>query len=96
MTLSVRSDVHCLPVSASVENDIKNDWYGTDVDCTEDMSKNMQNSIIENKASVQSHVQNFNEINQTKNDFEFDSDDDSEISFFISTESVEDYGEAAL
>ena len=94
MTLSVRSDVHCLPVSASVD-DIKK-TIGTDVDCTEDMSKNMQNSIIENKASVQSHVQNFNEINQTKNDFEFDSDDDSEISFFISTESVEDYGEAAL
>ena len=35
-------------------------------------------------------------IDQIRNNFEFNSDNDSEISFFISTESVEDYGEAAL
>ena len=37
-----------------------------------------------------------NEKDQMKNNFEFDSDDDSKLCFFISTDSVAEDGEAAL
>ena len=49
-----------------------------------------------NKKNISDSLQNINEIDQMKNNFEFDSDDDSRLSFFTSTDSVGEDCEEAL
>ena len=93
--LPVRTGVSFVTNPTPVHNYLKQSIC-TDVDSTEDLSKDVKNSIIEVNPTVQTDVQNINEIDQIKNNFEFDLEDDSELSFFTSTESVGEECEEAL
>ena len=95
LTLPVRTAVSFVLNPTPVHNYL-NKSICTDVDSTEDLSKDVKNSILEVNPPVQSDVQNVNEIDQIKNNFEFDLDDDSELSFFSSTESVGEECQEAL
>ena len=93
--LPVRTGVSFVTNPTPVHNYLKQSIC-TDVDSTEDLSKDLKNFILEVNPPVQSDVQNINEIDKIKNNFEFDLDDDSELSFFTSTESVGDECQEAL
>ena len=68
----------------------------TDVDCTKEIEESLQDSSQLSKLSVKTHVQNLNNVSQISSDFEFASDENSEISFFSASSSVGEDVDAAL
>ena len=48
------------------------------------------------KITVKSHVQNLTNVTQISSDFEFDSDENSEISYITASSSVDEDGDAAV
>ena len=56
----------------------------------------IQNPILVLHDAVKVCVEFFNDVDNKGTKFEFDFNEDSEISYFTSTDSVEDLGEAAL
>ena len=95
MTLPVSTPVYCVPISTSVHGDTKKS-ISTDVDCTQPEKNNMNDSSDNLKLSVEGHVQNSKNVSQIQSNFEFDLDEDSDISFMSSSSSVGEYGDAAI
>ena len=48
------------------------------------------------KITVKSHVQNLTNVTQISSDFEFNSDENSEISYITASSSVHEDGDAAI
>ena len=66
------------------------------MDCTQQIIKNMQDSTQVLKLPVKSHVQNLTNVTQISSDFEFDSDENSKISYITASSSVHEDGNAAI
>ena len=94
VTLPVSRNVQCLPISTAVPEEIKMS-ISMDVDSTHRTPTSMEDSSRDLILHVKNPVQNFNIENKNMSDFEFDSDEDSEISFFTASSSVAEDGEAA-
>ena len=77
---TVSRNVQCVPISTSVDAKKKTST-STDVDCTKENEESLQDSSQLSKSSVKTHVQNINNVSQISSDFEFASDENSEISF---------------
>ena len=56
----------------------------------------MQDSTQVLKLPVKSHVQNLTNVTQISSDFEFDSDENSKISYITASSSVHEDGNAAI